>query len=127
MNRLGVRVAVVDDDRLVRELLKGILREDGFQIVGEAGNGEAAITLCEAEKPDIVCLDVEMPRMNGIDVLKAIKAKCPSAHVIMFAGEADVNVNTVREAVTNGADGYIIKPFRAAKVSETIRRLVQAE
>jgi two-component system, chemotaxis family, chemotaxis protein CheY len=123
MNKLGARVAVVDDDRLVRELLKGILREDGFQIAGEAANGQAAIALCESEKPDIVCLDLEMPRMNGIDALKAIKAKCPSAHVIMFAGEADVN--SVREAVTNGADGYIIKPFRAAKVSETMRRLLQ--
>jgi two-component system chemotaxis response regulator CheY len=124
MGKLLPRVAVVDDDRLMRELLKGILREDGFQFVGEADNGKAAITLCETEKPDIVCLDLDMPKMNGIDALKAIKAKCPSARVIMFTAEADIN--TVREVITNGADGYIIKPFRAAKVSETMRRLLRA-
>jgi two-component system, chemotaxis family, chemotaxis protein CheY len=112
------RVLVVDDDALMREVLKALLRSDGFEIVGEASDGQRALALLERIRPDVICLDVNMPGMTGIEVLKSIRARYPDIRVVMITG--DSSTATVREAVGFGALGYIIKPFKAGRVSASL-------
>jgi two-component system chemotaxis response regulator CheY len=113
------RVLVVDDDNLMREVLKAILRDEGYEVAGEAKDGQAALQQVSKLNPDVVCLDVNMPGMTGIEVLQAILKSAPSTKVVMVTG--DSTMNTVRDAVGFGACGYIIKPLNAARVGTAIR------
>ena len=101
------RVLVVDDDTLMREVLKALVREEGFTVVGEAKDGQSAIAQVDRIQPDLVCLDVNMPGMSGLDVLKAIKGRFQDCRVVMISGDA--SMATVREAVGFGAVGFIVK------------------
>jgi two-component system chemotaxis response regulator CheY len=120
----ATRVLVVDDDTLMREVLKALLREEGFTVAGEAKDGLSALAQLERAQPDLVCLDVNMPGMSGIDVLKAIKAKCRDCRVVMVTG--DSSMATVREAVGFGAVGFIVKPFKAGRVGSALRAAMKA-
>lgn len=118
-NDKSPNVLVVDDDTLMREVLKALLREDGFTVVGEARDGQGALSQLGKLNPDVVCLDVNMPGMSGLDVLKAMQQAAPDTKVVMITGDA--SMATVREAVSFGAAGYIIKPFKAGRVGPAIR------
>ncbi len=115
----SARVVVVDDDTLMREVLKALLREEGFQVAGEARDGGDALSLIQRVLPDVVCLDVNMPGMTGIDVLKAVRGRHPQIRVVMITG--DSSMSTVREAVGYGAVGFIVKPFKAGRVGAALR------
>lgn len=117
-DKKSLRVLVVDDDTLMREILKAILRDEGFGLFGEAKDGVSALAQLERGKPDLVCLDVNMPGMSGLDVLKAMQARVPGMPVLMVTGDA--SMNTVREAVSLGAVGYLIKPFNAKRVVDSL-------
>ena len=119
-SKSNARVLVIDDDDMMRSLLRVILREDGFTVVGEAGNGEEGITLCKDLIPDLICLDVNMPGMSGLEALKLMRSQSPSVRVVMVT--ADASMATVREAVGHGASGYIVKPFNAKRVTDTLRQ-----
>ena len=119
MDDSKTRILVVDDDRLMREVLTAILRSDGFDVVGEARDGHAALTQVGKLSPEVVCLDVNMPGLSGLEVLKSIQSASPETVVVMITGDA--TMATVRDAVGNGAAGYIIKPFRAGHVGRAIR------
>jgi two-component system chemotaxis response regulator CheY len=116
---MAANVLVVDDDALMRELLKAILREEGFTVVGEAKDGQDALKQLDRLSPDVVCLDVNMPGMSGLEVLKAIQRAAPNIKVVMVSGDA--SMSTVREAVSYGAAGYLIKPFKVGGVGPAIR------
>lgn len=118
-------VLIVDDDALMREMLKGILRSEQYQVVGEAGNGEDAIALCASLKPKVVLLDIHMPKMDGLQVLAAIKQAQPEVKVIMVS--ADAAMDKVTEAVQKGAVGFVIKPFNAARVLDKLKELIKGK
>jgi YesN/AraC family two-component response regulator len=111
-------ILVVDDDSLIRDTLKSILRGDDFDIAGEAANGEAALELCRQRHPDVVLLDINMPGMDGLEVLRAIKKRFPATKVVMISAEA--TMERVKEAVSSGATGFIVKPFNAGRVLDDI-------
>lgn len=113
------RILVVDDDTLMREVLKAILRAEGFAVAGEAKEGRGAIVQTARLLPDAVCLDVNMPELSGLETLKILRDKFPDIPVVMVTGDA--SMTTVREAVSFGAAGYIIKPFNAGRVGDTLR------
>ena len=117
-------VLIVDDNDLMRTLLRGILRGETFQVTSEAKNGVLALESIEKSKPDIVFLDVMMPEMDGLETLQAIKAKHPEIIVIMITGNP--SAENVKESIQGGAGGFIIKPFNSAKVMETLARAIQA-
>ena len=117
-------ILIVDDNDLMRTLLRGILRSDAYQIIGEARNGIIALEFIAKSKPDIVFLDVMMPEMGGLEALQAIKAKHPGIIVIMITGNP--SVENVKESIQGGAGGFIIKPFNSAKVLDTLVRAIQA-
>ena len=117
-------ILIVDDNDLMRTLLRGILRSDAYQIIGEARDGIIALEFIAKSKPDIVFLDVMMPEMGGLEALQAIKAKHPEIIVIMITGNP--SVENVKESIQGGAGGFIIKPFNSAKVLDTLVRAIQA-
>ena len=114
------KILIVDDNDLMRTLLRGILRNEDYQIIGEARNGAVAIEMVERDKPDLICMDVMMPEMDGLEALQNIKASHPEIIVIMITGSP--SAENVRESIKGGASGFIIKPFNTAKVLDTIER-----
>ena len=112
-------IAVAEDNPVVREVVRGIIRQDkALKLVGEAANGQAALDIVEAHKPDLICLDVLMPGMDGIAVLRRIKAEHPETRVIIVTGQATSEV--VKEALGLGAHGFVVKPFNADKLLRAI-------
>jgi len=115
-----VRVAVVDDHELFRRGLTMLLDvEEGIEVVGEASDGEAAAELAAAAVPDIVLMDVRMPKRSGIEACVAIKEVAPAARIIMLTvsdEEADLY-----DAVKNGASGYLLKDSSIDDVAQAIR------
>lgn len=115
------KVLIVDDDNVMRTLLRGILRSEAYEIIGEARNGLLAVEAVQRYNPDIVCLDVVMPEMDGLEALQAIKEARPETVVVMVTGSP--SKENVQESIQGGAAGFIIKPFNAAKVLDTLSRV----
>jgi two-component system, chemotaxis family, chemotaxis protein CheY len=116
------KILIVDDTLFMRTLLKNILFSGGHSIAGEAGDGDEAIEKYKELKPDLVTMDVVMPKMNGIDALRGIRSIDPNAKVIMCTAVGQEQM--VKLAIKTGARGYIIKPFQAPKVLEEIKNVL---
>lgn len=114
---------IVDDSGSIRLLLKGILEEVGIKVVGAATNGREGIDVVQRMHPALVCLDVDMPGMSGLDALPQMRAASPQTKIVMITGNAGRHV--VEAAVAGGAKGYFLKPIRPAKVEEFLRKLLQ--
>ena len=114
------KILIVDDNDLIRTLLRGILRAEDCEIIGEARNGTLALDFIEKSKPDMVFLDVMMPEMDGLEALQSIKRLYPEIIVVMVTGSP--SKDNVQESIQGGASGFIIKPFNSAKVIETLHR-----
>ena len=112
-------VLVVDDSALIRKMLIKLLNENGYQVVGEATNGEEGVELYKELEPDIVTLDITMPVMDGVTALKKIKEYDPEAMVAMIsaAGQKDKLMDALRE----GAELFFTKPFNAQEVISSLR------
>jgi two-component system chemotaxis response regulator CheY len=121
MARRRISIIIVDDNDMMRSILRGMLRGEEYDVVGEARNGVAAVELVERLKPDIACMDVMMPEKNGIEALCEIKAAHPETEVIMVTSNSDPD--TVQVSIQNGASGFIIKPFNAARVLDTLEKV----
>lgn len=113
---------IVDDSGSIRLLLKGILDEVGVKVTGMASNAKEGIQLVKNHRPAVLCLDVDMPGMSGLEALPLIAAASPQTKIVMVTGNATRQV--VAEAVAGGAKGYFLKPVRPAKVEEFIRKLL---
>jgi DNA-binding NarL/FixJ family response regulator len=115
-----IRVAVVDDQELFRRGLTMLLGvEDDIEVVGEAGDGIAATELAGTTVPDVILMDVRMPKRSGIEACVAIKEIAPTARIIMLTvsdEEADLY-----DAVKNGASGYLLKDSSIDEVAQAIR------
>nr|PZN24310.1 MAG: response regulator [Mycolicibacterium hassiacum] len=102
------RVLVAEDEALIRMDLAEMLREEGYEIVGEAGDGQEAVELAESLRPDLVIMDVKMPRRDGIDAAQEIASKRIAPIVILTAFSQRELVERARDA---GAMAYLVKPF----------------
>ncbi len=116
------KILIVDDTLFMRTLLKNILFSGGHEIVGEAGDGAEAVEKYQALKPDLVTMDVVMPKMNGIEALKEIKKIDPGAKVVMCTAVGQEQM--VKLAIKTGARGYVVKPFQAPKVLDEVKNVL---
>ena len=121
MNKRRISIVIADDNDMMRSILRGMLRGEEYDVIGEARNGLAAVEMAERLKPDIICMDVMMPEKNGIEALVEIKRATPEIEIIMVTGNSDPE--TVQESIQNGACGFIIKPFNAARVLDTLAKV----
>lgn len=121
MDKKSITVVIVDDNDMMRAILRSILRGEEYDVIGEARNGVQATELVERIKPDVVCMDVLMPEKNGLEALSEIKAQRPETEIVMITASSDPE--TVQDAIQNGAAGFIIKPFNAARVLDVLKRV----
>ena len=119
MSKKIPKILVVDDEEGIRESLKLILG-DHYDII-LTDSGEQALRLVEGDPAiALVLMDIKMPKVDGLDVLKAMKAKRPNLNVVMVTGYKAVE--TAGEAARLGAVGYIVKPFKANEILDTVKR-----
>jgi len=126
MSSTLIRILVADDHNLIREGLKRILEfQDGIKLVGEAINGQSAIENTLVLNPDIILLDVNMPDMTGIDVLRELKKKSSTAKVVMLTVAGDRE--TLFEAIEAGAEGYVLKDSETVDLIQAINEVNEGE
>ena len=121
-----IRILLADDHVLLREGTRELLeREEDLRVVAEAGDGEEAVRLTASQRPDVAIVDIAMPKLNGIEVTKQIKALCPATAVlILTAYDDDQYVFALLEA---GAAGYLLKNVRRRDLIEAVRAVNAGE
>jgi len=117
---MGNKILTVDDAAFMRMMLKDILVNNGYEIVGEASNGREAIEKYAEHQPDLVLMDITMPDMDGITSLKEIKKIDSQAKIIMCSAMGQRTM--VVDAIQAGATDFIVKPFKADRVLEAIKK-----
>lgn len=115
-------ILIVDDAAFMRMMIKDILTKNGYNVVGEAENGQVAIAKYKELKPDLVLMDITMPQVDGIQALKGIKAEDGGAKVIMCSAMGQQAM--VIESIQAGAKDFIVKPFQADRVIEAVKKVV---
>ena len=119
---MAKNILISDDAACRRMMIKDILTKNGYNVVGEAENGKVAVDKYTELKPDLVLMDITMPEMDGIESLKAIRAKDPNACVIMCSAMGQQAM--VIEAIQSGAKDFIVKPFQAERVLEAVKKVI---
>ncbi len=120
-----IRILIVDDHPMVREGLRSMLSGDIVEVVGEAGDAREAIRLATELRPDLVLLDVELPDMDGLAVLRRIKDTMPRVPVLVVTMHDEPA--RVREAVTSGAAGYVLKGVGRRELLAAVRAVCNGE
>jgi len=120
-----IRVLLADDHRMLREGLRRSLSEEGFDIVGEAENGEQAVRMVAELEPDIVLMDVSMPEMGGVEATRLIGGTVTNTQVIMLTMHADKEV--LADAIRAGASGYLVKDCSTEEIADAIRMAMQGD
>jgi DNA-binding NarL/FixJ family response regulator len=121
-----IRVLVVDDHAVVREGLRTYLSlQDGIEVIGEAADGLAAVMTAEALKPDVVLMDLVMPRLDGIGAMRELRRLLPGARVIVLTSYTDDE--RIMPAIQAGAAGYLLKTAQPAEVARAVRAAADGE
>ena len=116
----AIRVLVVDDHAVVREGLRAFLDlQDGIAVVGEAADGEAAVAAAEQLRPDVVLMDLVMPRLDGLGAMRVLRERLPAARVIVLTSFLDDD--KLLPALRAGAAGYLLKNAAPAEVARAVR------
>lgn len=117
------QVVIADDDQITRTILNNILQAAGCDVIGQADNGADVIKLCAQLKPDILFLDINMPKLNGFDALETIREVLPRLSVVMLS--ASSTLDNVRESMRLGACSFVVKPFTQDKVLHALKSVKQ--
>ncbi len=117
------RVLVADDAAFMRQMIREIIEPEGFEVVGEATDGLEVVQTFQKLHPDLVMLDIVMPKCSGIDALRRILAADRSARVVMCSALGQESL--VQEALQAGARGFIVKPFKPDAVVATLRKVLE--
>jgi AmiR/NasT family two-component response regulator len=112
-----LRVLIVEDDFLVGEMIRGLLEDLSYSVVGTAGDGHEGLDLVHKLRPDVVLMDIEMPRLDGIEATRRILDQCPTPVVILSAYETPELVQRATEA---GVGAYLVKPPKIREVERAI-------
>ena len=117
------RVLIADDASFMRQMIRDIIEPEGFEVVGEAADGVEVVEKFRKLHPDLVMMDIVMPKRSGIDAVKAIKAEDAGARVVMCSALGQEAL--VTEAIQAGARDFIVKPFKPDAVLATLRKVVE--
>ena len=118
---MGKRVLVTDDTAFMRMTLRNVLEKNGFEVGGEAADGEEAVALYAELRPDVVTMDITMPKMDGITAIRKILEIDPNAKVIVCSAMGQKPM--VIEALNAGAKDFLVKPFQPERIIEALRKV----
>ena len=117
---MGIKVLIVDDLAFIKLIIRDILEKRGLEVAGEASNGLEAVEMYIKLKPDVVLMDITMPRMDGIQSLSKIMSLDPNAKVIMCSALGQQKL--IIQAIKLGAKDFIVKPFKAERIIGAIKK-----
>ena len=121
-----IRILLADDHTVVRSGLSAVLAmQDDFKIVGEAGDGEEAVRLCESLQPDVVLMDLLMPKIDGVTATRTIKERWPKIQIIALTSFKEKEY--VEGALKAGASGYLLKNVSADELVAAVRRAIAGQ
>ena len=119
---MSINIVIVDDLAFIKMVLRDIVEKGGFRVIGEASNGEEAVQVYQDKRPDIVLMDITMPKMDGITALKKILKIDPRAKVIMCSALGQQRL--IIQAIQTGAKDFIVKPFKPERVLKSIKKVL---
>jgi two-component system chemotaxis response regulator CheY len=120
-----VKFLIVDDFSTMRRIVRGLLKEIGYNNAEEAEDGAIALTMLKNNKFDFVVSDINMPNMSGFDLLAAIKKEDSLKHLPVLMVTAEARKEDIVRAAQDGAAGYIVKPFTKATLEEKVAKIMQ--
>ena len=120
-----MKFLIVDDFSTMRRIVRGLLKEIGYNNAEEAEDGAVALQMLKNGKFDFVVSDINMPNMNGFDLLSAIKAESSLKHLPVLMVTAEARKEDIVRAAQDGAAGYIVKPFTKATLEEKVQKIMQ--
>jgi len=122
---MKARVLIADDASFMRQMIREIIEPEGYEVVGEATNGIEAVEQYKSLQPDVVTMDIVMPKRSGIDAVKGILAEYPTACIVMCSALGQETL--VMEALQAGARDFIVKPFKPDNVINTLKKILEKE
>lgn len=122
---MSIRLLLADDHTMLREGLRRSMEGEGFDVVGEASDGDEAVRMAEEFHPDVVLMDVSMPVMDGIEATRLLKERLAGTQVVMLTMHADEDL--IVKAVRAGAAGYLVKDCTTDEVARTVRMAANGE
>lgn len=122
---MSVDVLIADDLAFIKMVLRDMVTRAGFRVVGEAADGEEAIEMYQQKKPDVLLLDITMPKMDGITALKRILGLDPLARVIMVSALGQQRL--IVQAIQLGASDFIVKPFHAERLVSSVKKVLNID
>jgi DNA-binding NarL/FixJ family response regulator len=122
---MTIRLMLADDHRMLREGLGRSMREQGFDVVGEAGDGAEAVSMAQRLRPDVILMDVTMPEMDGVEACRQVRLDLPGTQVVMLTMHADQEV--LASAIRAGASGYLVKDCSTEEIASAVRMAASGE
>ena len=123
---MAIKIMITDDHSMIREGLKNLLELDGdIEVIAEAVDGEDCLEKLEVVKPDVLLLDINMPKMNGLEVLKNLKARKSKIKVLVLTVHNEIEY--LLKAVDIGVNGYVLKDSESSELKKAIFALVEGE
>lgn len=122
MSQTPLKLMIVDDSNIIRSKITRTLSQHHMEVVATASNGEEAISLFASNKPDVVTMDLTMPRMDGLECIRALRKLNSSVHILVVSALADKA--TAIQALKEGAQGFLCKPFSEADLTEAMDELL---
>lgn len=122
---MTIRLMLADDHRMLREGLRRSMTDQGFDIVGEARDGDEAINLAHDLHPDVILMDVTMPEVDGVEATRQIRQSLPEVRVVMLTMHADQEV--LAAAIRAGASGYLVKDCSTEEIASAVRMAASGE
>ena len=120
-----LKFLIVDDFSTMRRIVRGLLKEIGYNNADEAEDGSVALNMLKNAKYDFVVSDINMPVMNGFELLSAVKADDSLKHLPVLMVTAEARKEDIVRAAKDGAAGYIVKPFTKATLEEKVQKIMQ--
>ena len=125
MSNPDMKFLIVDDFSTMRRIVRGLLKEIGYNNAEEAEDGTVALNMLKSAKYDFVVSDINMPNMNGFELLAAVKADDTLKHIPVLMVTAEARKEDIVRAAQEGAAGYIVKPFTKATLEEKVQKIMQ--
>lgn len=120
LNQALPTVIIIEDNEVIRMTLRSLIRRSRYQVIGQASNGEIGLEMVRRLQPDLLCLDLVLPGIDGVMVLRTLRQELPELRVVVISGQTDRA--TIEELVNYSADEVVVKPFTEARLFSALEK-----